>query len=219
MANNNNNARDTKAADHRGLAAKVKAVIAMRPTVISAKLLRTLIGNVKLRTLPEVAEAFGRSPNTVNQTWRQGGMPGGSGRYDAAEILAWLLQRDAEIADRTRRNTASSSDSDRELERRQLEAETRKLELQAEKLEREAQIAMGNLIHRDAALTPVKTAAALLTERLMKLPAEFEPSFPISIAPDLVATFERAIRRELTAFSETSAQAILQSKGATNGQR
>ena len=142
-----------------------------------------LVGDAVATTHAEVGRFLGVAANTIKQSWAPEGMPGTQGSYPIAEIVAWRLRYLAELEGR-KQTAAELTNS--ELERQQAEEELRKIKLQNDKLEREEQIATGKVIDREAAGTAMRTAAAVLAERLMKVPAQIEPSLPVEIAPDIV---------------------------------
>lgn len=133
-------------------------------------------------------------------------MPGRRGSYSLATVVAWRLRYLAEIENR-KLNIASLSGG--ELDRKHAEEELRKIRLQNDKLEREESLASGESVKRDDVATPMKAAAAVLVERLMKLPAKWEPSLPQDIAAAVIETAAKDIRRELVGFSESLARDIL----------
>lgn len=174
-------------------------------------MISAIVGDGVVPTQAAVAREFGLAANTVKQSWATAGMPGEQGRYSLSEILVWRLQYLSELEGR-KQTAAELSNS--ELERQQAEEELRKIKLQNDKLEREEQVATGKVIDRESAGTAMRTAAAVLAERLMKVPAQLEPSLPVDIAPDIVRDAERLIRRELVGFSETMARDILKQGNA-----
>lgn len=169
-------------------------------------MIAALVGDGVVPTQAAVAREFGLAANTVKQSWATAGMPGEQGRYSLTDIAVWRLRYLEELEGR-KQTAAELTNS--ELERQQAEEELRKIKLQNDRLEREEQIATGKVIDREAAGTAMRTAAAVLAERLMKVPAQIEPSLPVEIAPDIVRDAERLIRRELVGFSETMARDIL----------
>lgn len=168
--------------------------------------IRAIIGDAVAGSHAEVGRFLGVAANTIKQSWSGEGMPGEQGNYSIAAIVAWRLKYLAELEGRKR--TAADL-SDNQLEREQAEEELRKIKLQNDKLEREEQIATGKVIDRESAATAMRTTAAVLAERLMKVPSQLEPSLPVDIAPDVVSDAQRLIRRELVGFSETMGRDIL----------
>lgn len=168
--------------------------------------IRAIIGDAVAGSHAEVGRFLGVAANTIKQSWAPEGMPGEQGNYPLAAIVAWRLKYLAELEGR--KQTAADL-SDNQLEREQAEEELRKIKLQNDKLEREEQIATGKVIDRESAATAMRTAAAVLAERLMKVPSQLEPSLPVDIAPDVVNDAQRLIRRELVGFSETMGRDIL----------
>lgn len=174
--------------------------------IINEPDLRAVVGTKICRTLSEVAREFGVSHNTIKTSWRPEGMPGKQGRYPLLEILLWRLRYLAELEGR---KATTSELSNAQLEREQHEEELRKIRLQNDKLEREEQVAIGKLIPRDAATTVFNAAVNTAVERVLKVPATFEPRLPKNIAAEFVADQERSIRREFTALSEALARNVL----------
>lgn len=176
-----------------------------------AAVIQALLGDAVATSYAEVGRFLGVAANTIKQSWAPEGMPGEQGNYPIAEIVAWRLKYLAELEGR-KQSAADLTNS--QLEREQAEEELRKIKLQNDKLEREEQVATGKVIDRESAGTAMRTAAAVLAERLMKVPAQLEPSLPVDIAPDIVRDAERLIRRELVGFSETMARDILKQGNA-----
>lgn len=160
-------------------------------------------------TLDDVAREFGVSPNTVKQSWRSNGMPGEGGKWPLADILLWRLEYEAGLA--AKRGNLSSA-SEREIERRQLEAETRKLELQADRLEREEQTAMGNLVPADSVVQMVSGLVAAHVKQLQQIADDLAPMFPQDKAAEYVRSIRLQVERRCTAFAESMARDVL--KGA-----
>lgn len=158
------------------------------------------------KTLPEVARAFGKSPNTIQHSWRAAGMPGKSGRWPLLEILLWRRRHEHEVA--VKRGNLSGA-SEREIERRQLEAETRKIELQADRLEREEQIAMGNLVPADSVVQLVSGLSAAHVKHMQQMADDLAPTFPQDTAPEYVRAIRLQVDRRLTAFAEALARDLL----------
>src|SRR5262249_40026175 len=90
---------------------RIAAVTALAPSSFDESAVRVLLGNPEpLRTLREVAIAFGRQRNTIQTSWRGGSMPGASGAYDPVAILCWLLQRESKRADQSSNGNAYLDD-------------------------------------------------------------------------------------------------------------
>lgn len=181
-------------------------LVKLKPAIIDEPSIRAVLGDRCCRTLPEVAREFGVAHNTVRQSWRPEGMPGEPGRWRLADIVLWRLRYERSL-DEKRQSFTKIEGSD--VERRKAEAELRKVELDVERKEREELDAAGKLIDRKAAATGFKTAAAVLAERLMKLPSKWEPGLPVEIALEQTEMARRDIRRELVGFSETLARDVL----------
>lgn len=174
--------------------------------------LEAVYGGRTVRTHAEIAKAFGVAKATVSTNWSPDGMPGREGCYSLVAIANWRVERN-------RRNAASrydGSETSRALKSRVQEADARTAELRAERLERLELEAAGRLIDRDAIATAFKVAAAILGERLMRLPSQHAPSLPANIADDITRLYERGIRRELVAFSETTGRTLLENYGESN---
>lgn len=102
------------------LAADVcRLFIAAEPGEIDEPAIKRALGSVTARSLAEVAELFGVSPQTVRQGWRQGGMPGSRGKWNAAAIALWFLRRRQRNSHRLSASNSSPSD---ELEMRAMTA-------------------------------------------------------------------------------------------------
>lgn len=107
MISNNSNPRAASVAPETPAVAipTPAAIRGMQPQNLFYSELQTLLTAndfpLVLKTLPEVARAFGVGAATVRINWRQEGMPGLNGNYDVAEILIWRIARDANNAGRT----------------------------------------------------------------------------------------------------------------------
>lgn len=183
------------------LSAVCPILLTLPAHLVDIEAFAALFGDFKWRTLPEVARAFGISPNTVSQSWRQSGMPGVAGNYHAAAIVRWVLQRNAKAA-------VKAADRGDDLEKRQAIADARKSELQVERLEIAMAEDAGRLIDREVAGTAFRTILSELTEDLSTLGEELETEFPIDTAKEKVATINRAIARRLKTASEKGARII-----------
>jgi hypothetical protein len=183
-----------------------EVLLKLRPAKIDADLIRLIVGRGVVATHAAVAREFGLSVNTIKQSWASEGMPGEKGKYPLAEIVVWRLRYLVELEGR---KSSAADLTSAQLDREQAEEELRKIKLQNDKLEREEQIASGKVIDKEAAETALRTLFAVHAERVMKVMAQLEPSLPAEIAPDIVATGNRLLRRELVGLSETSARDII----------
>lgn len=180
------------------------AILWLSPSRPDAAVIRKLVGKRNLRTLDGVAAEFGVSPNTVKQSWRSAGMPGGRAKYSAAAILLWRIEHE-ERNNATRRPTV-----DPEILVEQERLKLRKLQLEAERLERLAAAEAGDVISREVALASLRTFAAALSEHILSVPDQLAASFPVDVADQLTADLRHALERKLVAFSEQGARKVAQ---------
>jgi hypothetical protein len=150
-----------------------------------------------VRTLGEVAAAFGVSRDTVRKDWRASGMPGKSGRYDLAEIAEWKSARDRDPA-----RAAEGLPAGEDL-RRKRAAEARIREGQAARIERQNRIAEEQICYRADVERFLSQLFELIRELHARLPAEMRPQLPkqhrTQISHDIVARLEN-IQRTLHAW-------------------
>jgi hypothetical protein len=204
--------RPQKSGPTAGVCGALLRLLSSRPPSIDEAVIRRIVGDRSVRTIADVGREFGLAANTIKQSWRPQGMPGGHGKYHLATILAWRLKYLAAQEGKPSHQELT----DRQIERQQKEESLRQIKIKNDRLEREESAAVGNLIDRQHVATSVKTAAAVLAERMMKVPSQIEPALPVDIAPTIVADIQRLIRRELVAFSESMARDVLK-QGAAQG--
>jgi len=160
--------------------------------------IREAIGDVKVRTLKEVAESFGVTLDTVKTGWRPNGCPGANGSYSIAEILAWKILR--ELAQHGR-SAEPQQPGEKALDRKRL-ADARRSEAVAESEERDNAIAVGNLLFRDDAERQVAELIIQARENFTRLPRLMLPRFPLELADELAAELEKRIEHVLRIMAE-----------------
>lgn len=188
-------------------------------TAPSEDLVRAALGDATVESFPAVARAFGVKESTVRNTWRRDGMPGEAkrgpgrrGRFVLADIAIWLLQRGAAAeAGRAQAKGHIRDDATRaELEAITLESERLGLELRRAKV---SQIT-GDLVARDFVRSEWNAGLGLLSNFIMGLPRDVQPTLCRKCAPSIALEMERQLRSALTQFAETT---ITQVSEATNG--
>jgi hypothetical protein len=151
-----------------------------------------LLGHVVVQTLPQVAQAFGLSANTINQSWRQAGMPGTSGQWDLCDILAWRLARDFEAAEKKRAKPQESTEAlEREL-----------LSIKRDNMLLDQQERLGELVDARTVQADVAKVMAVLREQLMSIPGQLAPMLPSELAASVIPEAEKKQRNALTAAHE-----------------
>lgn len=149
-----------------------------------------------VRTLREVATAFGVSQNTVKKDWRPSGMPGQAGHWDLAAIAVWKALRE-----RNPTHAANAPGASAEDQRRRLAADAKIKEETARKLERENKIAEGNTLHRDNAERALRELIVETASSFMRLAREIMPLLPKGQEQRLGREIEQAVRRKLNAMA------------------
>lgn len=170
-------------------------LLACEPVCADEVTIRELLGGVNVGTMPEVAELFDVSPQTVQQGWRQGGMPGENGKWNIAEIAIWHIRRRLRHAESRRPGDPASGDAMSQLAYREQIAIVRLREI---KLAKEA----GTSIDRHQAQAETSTALSILRENLLSVPRSLLPYFPAGQAEELADEVKRQISHSLTATAE-----------------
>jgi len=160
--------------------------------------IQALVGDVKFKSLKEVADAFGKSIDTIKGNWRSNGMPGVNGNYPLALILAWKLQRDALTAGASPDGAPVSASLDRKRS-----AEARMAEAEAAKRERMNVEAAGTLLYRDDVERQIGSAIILARESLRRIPRAMMPHFPQKLAVELTEDLRKRIDAVLSTLAET----------------
>ena len=134
-------------------------------------------------------------------TTRRG--PGQRGRFILADIAIWLLKR-GDLAEEGRRRASTNGHSRTDAAREELNAielESARAALQI----RQARVAeiTGDVL--SAVLVRAEWSAGLrvLSEGVLSLPRKFKPALPAKIADAFSAEFDRFLRLELQAMSDT----------------
>lgn len=185
-------------------------------------LIRAALDNASVTSITAVADAFGVAESTVRNTWRRDPtMPGtakrGTGqrsRYVLADICLWALKRAAAArAGRALSNSNGHSRTDAEREELSgIELASARAALQI----RQARVAelSGDVLSAATARSEWNAGLRVLSEGVLSLPRKFKPQLPAKIADQFSAEFERFLRLELQAMSETSVDKI---KSRMNG--
>jgi hypothetical protein len=174
------------------------ALIKLRPKSIDLPAIRKVVGTGKVKTLNDVAHEFGQSPNTIKQSWRGDGMPGGPGGYPLAEIVAWRLQHLDDLDERTSGPTPKSQS----IEIKDLEIRERLLDVKAK--ERRDALADGNMVDAHRCRSELSALIVVLRQRLGRVGANVEPMLPAEIAVDTRVEIDREVSRQMKWFAETS---------------
>lgn len=185
------------------------AILRLRDEPFDSRSLAILLPGF-VRTLDEVAEAFGMSPNTVKQSWKSAGMPGKSGRYQLAKIAEWRLKHLASLEDSP---PLPGQDTEKELRRRLKEAEVEKVEIDVESRRIKLEQSRGTLIDRDSVIMAHNIQAKALREYFLTSPEDFAPELPPDQAVDIIERWRAKLERGLKRFSEQSARDVM--KGAS----
>lgn len=177
------------------LRATVQAVRDLDPQRITAKSVRAIVGKTAVGSLGEVAAVFGVAPGTVQGDWRRSGMPGKRGHYSIADVLVWILERDAKNR-QPQRNGSSDW-----LQRKQ-EAESRIAIAKAEQQEFEIMRQRESWLPREQVLREFGAMLAMFREELLTIPRQLRPICPQEDADTIVEENERLITHSLVALSE-----------------
>lgn len=202
----------TSARCRADVAKRVAAIRLLAPTTIDGDAIRLLVGDVQLRTLAEVADVFDVERNTVQTSWRQAGCPGSSGRYDVAEILAWLLRRDQKRAKGSRgANGYSNGHAGNEEERNEL------AQLEIEAARANLQIRQARAARLSADVLPIAVARSCLgsvlsaaRDKIMRIPLRIGIEMPKAHAANAIAIADRECRSALTMIGETPLEELLE---------
>lgn len=151
-----------------------------------------------VKTLGDVAAAFGVGRDTVRRDWRSRGMPGKSGHWDLSEIAEWraALGRAPEAA---ALGSAASADA-----ARRRAADARYKEGQARRIERQNRLAEEEICYRADVERFLAQLFEFTRELHGRLAAEIRPQLPKryadQITADLAARLE-GIQRTLHAWA------------------
>jgi phage terminase Nu1 subunit (DNA packaging protein) len=190
---------DSKKTSIETATAVCQVLLATEPMLVNESVIRAAIGDAVVATLPAVADVFGVSPNTVKQSWRQGGMPGAAKSYPIADIAIWYLQRQVANAEQRVTSTSDFNKQLADIELRKAEADTRLRELKLSETE-------DQLVARATVQSEVAMLLGVLREQLLGVPRQMTPMFPVAQAEDLTTEVERMITRSLIAITEKLSQ-------------
>lgn len=144
-----------------------------------------------VKTVREVAAAFGMNYTTVAKEWKQNGMPGEKGRYDLALIAAWRDTR--KKAPTSSSNGRGMDDGNQQDYKRRLAADVRIREAEAARRERDNKVAEGNIVYRDNVNREVSELIIAARSAFKRIPRKMLPRFPRERAVDLAAELDREI--------------------------
>ena len=170
-------------------------LLAIAPAYVDEEAIRRGLGGLTVATMPEVAALFGVSPQTVQQGWRQGGMPGENGKWPIAEIAIWHIRRRIRQAE-ARRISDGPDDDLSQLDLRERLADVRTKELRLSKIADE-------VIDRHQAQADVSTALSILRENVLAVPRSLLPYFPAGQAEELAEEVRRSLTHAMTAAAES----------------
>lgn len=159
--------------------------------------------NITVRTLAEVATAFGIQASTIRSGWRIQGMPGVSGKFNLGEILVWRLKHDMSVAEQA----PGLSQRNQSAELREIEIEDKRLDL--ERKRRRAAIEEGDMVERHKVEREVAALLSVTRERFLRVAAMIEPMLPADVAVEVRVEIEKQIRRQCVSMSEMAARDIL----------
>jgi len=160
--------------------------------------IRKVIGRAEAKSLTEVAKVFGVSVATVRHTWRPNGMPsigtrGRGSKAPLADILIWLIQRNAANME------ARGAD---EHTKRKREAETRAAEAEARIKETKANVVEGDFVRLVSVQFVLRGLLNVFRDAMLNIPRKWTPRFPAKYASEWTAELETDIRNCLTIVAE-----------------
>lgn len=153
-----------------------------------------------VKTIQDVADAFGVSHSTVQKDWKQSGMPGRMYHYDLAEIAEWKKRRPGDCRSATHRKNAEGYEADVTLRKRL--AETRCKEAEAIKREMDNLIRQKEVVPRDDVVLLFTEMILTARKRLMQLPERLMMQFPPDQRHDLTAEVRRQVELILTEMAD-----------------
>jgi phage terminase Nu1 subunit (DNA packaging protein) len=177
--------------------AAIRLAVMLYRSELDVDLVRSVLGDRHVKSLSQVAKAFGVKETTVRNTWRRGdaGMPGDAKRkcFVLADILIWYL---------TMKETAAAGRGENELTRRKQDAEARLAEANANLRERKDK-------RDEGAFAPVAQMRAewssflsVLRDDVLSIPDDVKPMFPAKQADQLKDELERRLAKALSALAE-----------------
>lgn len=183
------------------VAGRIAAILALRPQSVDESDIRLLLGNPKpLDSLRDVAAAFGAARNTVQGSWRGGGMPGASGAYDPVAILVWLLERESRRSDR------AEAAGDSELELREIEWESARALLRIR--QGKANAADDEYVSRVLVQSEISMGLAIIRDTIMGLPDTVRPLCPPRLANQIAGEVDRVCRETLNAAADRCLESV-----------
>lgn len=195
--------RQEASKQHQSIPATVCAVmLEVRRGEINEARIREVL-NITVRTLAEVATAFGIQASTIRSGWRIQGMPGVSGKFNLGEILVWRLKHDTSVAEQA----PGLSQRSQSAELREIEIEDKRLDL--ERKRRRAAIEEGDMVERHKVEREVAALLSVTRERFLRVAAMIEPMLPADVAVEVRVEIEKQIRRQCVSMSEMAARDIL----------
>jgi len=168
---------------------------------IDRKLVAAVVGDRVVKTLPEVGRAFGREASTIRQIWRQGGMPGTTGKWNLVDIACWRLERDAKEAGRQKSTVSPKNE-------RLAEIDLRIAELSLAKREREELEAQGRSVDLLWVRSNISVLIVSMREHMLGIPRLLHTFIPQKQRGKVSAEIDRLVRLMLTQASETSTRLL-----------
>lgn len=189
----------TPTADLDVVRGRVAAVLKLAPQAIDADAIRVLVGNIRLRTLGDVATVFSTARNTVQTSWRQAGCPGSHGAWNVADILVWLLQRE-QARSTNGRGSNPYNGNGRPDEMKEIAIATAR----ANQRIREARAAAveGDLLPRSEVESGLVQLVAVSRDAILGVPRRMQTMFPARHAEKWAGELDRELRLTLALLSE-----------------
>lgn len=178
-----------------------RTILKLAPQKPDIEALRELFCDFAWPTLSAVAKSFGVSANTVNQSWRNNGLPGKPGEWPAVEIVVWLIERN-------RREAARDDAAPDPHRQRVREIELARSELELRRLVREEDASEGVTINRVEAVAALGSLLSRGGEWLGEIAGEVEPMLPSTCAKEISSHIQRSIADVLQRLSEMSSREL-----------
>lgn len=154
-----------------------------------------------VRTLADVARAFGVTKNTVQKDWRPDGMPGRTGHWDLSAIHAWKRARNRDESKQVD-PLAHGEDQQQALDSRLRKhaAEARIKEADAAAKERRNRLEEENIIYRNDVERFFSEFFTRIRDQFATLSEEVSPLLPKEIKEDFAEDLDKRVEDRFRAL-------------------
>lgn len=186
------------------VSAAIRLLLSCKPSNIDEAVIREVLGDMHVSSAAQVARVFGVSYTTVKTSWRPGDMPGDAKAkvWPLAEILIWLLKRDA---------GNGQPRSEDKIAKRKREAEMHTAEATQRIKQRQAEREEGMFVSVEVVRSEWSSWNAMFRDDVMTIPDDIKPMFPAKDAERLTDELNRRLAKSLDALSERPMDEFIES--------